>query len=55
VTEKEVEKLVEKMGEDIEEKIAIEIRKNNKKIRDSIFLVIQIVMLIFVSYLELSR
>jgi hypothetical protein len=50
-----VEKLIENMGKDIDEKISVEIKKNNEKIRNITFLVAQILVTVFVIYLEIKR
>lgn len=51
----EVEKLIEKMGEAIQEKVHNDIKENNKKIRDTTILVVQFIVLFFVAYLEVSK
>jgi len=50
-----IEKLIENMGKDIEEKISIEIKKNNGKIIDIILFTAQVIILIAIVYMELTR
>ena len=49
---REMKKLAELMGKSIDEKIAYEIKKNNKKIFDYFSLFIQVVIVIAVGFLE---
>ena len=43
------------MGEDIEEKISVEIKKNNRKIAERIFLSVQMTILFLVLFTEFKR
>jgi len=49
------EKLVDRMGKTIDEKINIEIKKNNKKIFDVFMIFVQLLILSVLIYLELNK